>query len=385
MYLVLNTYNFTRLSIFEEISDKPLYKRPSLTLSEEKGLSNIYHFLIDEASFVEFERLKSKNLINPFEEFDNFTNVITNYSFSMGSAYSTFTSQYLLDGDSVTNKLRTSFVNGDNLISQLKKLGYETLKIGNLPDIIKTHQKFRFEDYDYDVDVYRYRELNNTFVLLQLFRKKYIPFYRGSFLNQFLYPYVIYSEKYGFEEFIKYESELSNTGRYNLIYLTSPHFPYLLDENCNHGPLINYTNYSESYRCSMKMISKFLLKLKELNRFDSSIIIIHSDHGRNHGRSLGDLGDRHHPLFLMKKIRQQMGKKINVPGELSDLPSTLMNALGVHSDFEGYDLYSNKLKHLERRRDFYQLNPFGRFKKGFHYRLDNGMNSKYMGLYELTK
>ncbi len=385
MYLVLNSYNLTRLSIFNSLGDKPLYEKQLIEFTEEKSLPNIYHFLIDEASYVEFERLKKQNLISSFSEFDNFTNMVTNYSFSMGSGYSTFTSQYLMNGDSVTDKFENSFLEGNNFISKLESLGYETFKIGNLPDIIKTNHKIRFEDYNYNAKVFDLKEINNTLVFFQVFKKKFIPFFRGSFLNQYLYPYVIYSEKYGFDKFIEQELDLPNSGRYNLIYLTSPHFPYLLDENCNHGSLLNYTSYSESYQCSMKMISKFLSRLKEENRFDSSIIIIHSDHGKNHGRSLGDLGDRHHPVFLMKNRGQKLGREINVPGELSDLGITLMNFLGVRSSFGGYDLYSSHLRKINRKRVFFQLNPFGRFKKGFHYSLDNEMNSRYMGLYELQK
>ncbi|MBC75054.1 MAG: hypothetical protein CME64_03485 [Halobacteriovoraceae bacterium] len=383
-YLALNIYYISKVTIFNETQEAAGYERFEYSPKGRDTLPNIYHILLDEASFESFEEIVKEKKLKHFSSFDVFSNITTNYSFSKGSAFSTFTSKYLNEGDSVTSKLNNAFNGGTTLLSKLKGLGYETLKVGNLPDIIKSDHRYRFEDFDYDEPVYKYKALNNTIVFLQLFKSKYTPFFRAPFLNQYLYPYTIYSEKYGFQKFLEQEKDLSGKGRYSLIYLTSPHFPYLLDESCNHEPILNYTTYESSYKCSLKMINQFLGKLKELNRYNDSLIIVHSDHGKDYGRKLGNLGNRHHPMFLFKRIGQAKGKTLSTAGELRDLPKTVLFQIDPEAgkEFGGSNLYDMESKEF---RHFYQLNPFGRWKKGFHYKLDKEMNAEYMGIFSLEK
>ncbi|MBJ00142.1 MAG: hypothetical protein CME67_02840 [Halobacteriovoraceae bacterium] len=384
LYLCLNIYYLNGVNIFAQTFERPKFQHLNYSSKGNLSLPNIYHFLIDEASFETFQKIFSNSKFENLIEFDVFSNITTSYSFSMGSGYSTFTSKHLLDGDSVTAKFKEAFEEGPTLVSSLKELGYETVKIGNLPNTIKSDFNFRFEEYQYEEEVYKYEAINNIIVFLQLFKSKYTPFFREPFINQFLYPYTIYSEKYGFQKFLEQEERLSSKGRYSLIYLTSPHFPYLMDDNCDHKPVLEYTTYRSSYNCSLKMINQFLARLKELNRFESSLIIVHSDHGKDYGRRLGDLGNRHHPVFLFKRSNQRVGESFNIAGELLDLPKTILSQLDTPlvKEFDGINLYDKRGK---KERHFFQLNPFGRWKKGFHYKLDEDMKPAFLGIYRLEE
>ena len=157
-----------------------------------------------------------------------------------------------------------------------------------------------------------------------------------------------------------------------------------MDDNCDHKPVLEYTTYRSSYNCSLKMINQFLARLKELNRFESSLIIVHSDHGKDYGRRLGDLGNRHHPVFLFKRSNQRVGESFNIAGELLDLPKTILSQLDTPlvKEFGGINLYDNRGK---KERHFFQLNPFGRWKKGFHYKLDEDMKPAFLGIYRLEE
>ena len=61
-----------------------------------------------------------------------------------------------------------------------------------------------------------------------------------------------------------------------------PHGPFMFDCECNYrGKYIGTTSeaYYEQVLCSSQLVTKFLKKLKDLDRYDSSLIIIMGDHG----------------------------------------------------------------------------------------------------------
>jgi hypothetical protein len=75
------------------------------------------------------------------------------------------------------------------------------------------------------------------------------------------------------------EESLSPSGRYTLVHVLIPHPPLKLRADCTYSVGSSKTEPIEQSRCALKLIEEFVDRLKELGRFDDSLIVIHADHG----------------------------------------------------------------------------------------------------------
>jgi hypothetical protein len=82
----------------------------------------------------------------------------------------------------------------------------------------------------------------------------------------------------GFQNVLSEEKDLPEFNRYTYVHLLIPHWPFNLRPDCsfqNEGK----TGPVEQSQCALKLIGEFVNLLKELGRFDRSLILIHGDHG----------------------------------------------------------------------------------------------------------
>jgi len=99
------------------------------------------------------------------------------------------------------------------------------------------------------------------------------------------------SSSVAFEKFLDLEKDLSRNNRYTYIHLLLPHPPSVMDADCNHRyshekrhlgkriTVVKRTRFAEQIKCSLNLMERFINRLKELNRFEDSLILIHADHG----------------------------------------------------------------------------------------------------------
>jgi hypothetical protein len=83
----------------------------------------------------------------------------------------------------------------------------------------------------------------------------------------------------GFQKMMETEKSLSPTGRYTFVHVIIPHHPMKLRADCTYSMGSSTTNAIEQARCALKLIVDFTELLKDLGRFDDSLILIHGDHG----------------------------------------------------------------------------------------------------------
>ena len=68
---------------------------------------------------------------------------------------------------------------------------------------------------------------------------------------------------------------------YKYLHIGVPHWPVSLDANCNYTGArpLRRANYTDQARCGIRRVGEFLDKLRQLGLYDSSLIIVSSDHG----------------------------------------------------------------------------------------------------------
>jgi len=83
-----------------------------------------------------------------------------------------------------------------------------------------------------------------------------------------------------FEKFLADERLRPAGGQYVHAYFYPPHGPYQLDR---HGNYVGESSYDEQLLLATNMLLEIVETLKELGRFEDSLIIVHADHGFGNG------------------------------------------------------------------------------------------------------
>jgi hypothetical protein len=137
---------------------------------------------------------------------------------------------------------------------------------------------------------------------------------------------------------------------YKFIHVGIPHLPVVLTANCDFvGPSrFSRESYGAQVRCGVTRVQGFLDRLRALNLYDSSLIVISSDHGVKQSPRQFD-GDRPMPssrvsdiagramALLMVKPPDATGPlRISyAPTSLTDIPATILDALGLPKTLPG--------------------------------------------------
>ena len=80
-------------------------------------------------------------------------------------------------------------------------------------------------------------------------------------------------------DFIRNEHLRSSTGRYVVMHLILPHWPHVMDADCNLMADTTKPNTIGQNQCAGTLMRELVQELKRLGRFDASMILFHSDHG----------------------------------------------------------------------------------------------------------
>lgn len=92
-----------------------------------------------------------------------------------------------------------------------------------------------------------------------------------------------------FWELIDAETRRSGHGRYVLAHFILPHFPYVLNDDCE--VVAAGTTPRGQASCALRLVEVFVGLLQELGRYDDSLIIVQSDHGARYELRDGELVD----------------------------------------------------------------------------------------------
>jgi hypothetical protein len=155
----------------------------------------------------------------------------------------------------------------------------------------------------------------------------------------------------GFRTFVNRERQLPPAGRYSLVHMLLPHFPYVLSEDCQYTSGVKTTPAAQA-ACAVHLIGLFLEELHALGRFDDSTIIIHGDHGAHFeltsdgrlenapsnfsGTQWSDARSR--SLLLIKPAGKDLSSRLEIsdyPAELTDVMPTVFDSVDL--EFEPRD------------------------------------------------
>ena len=140
---------------------------------------------------------------------------------------------------------------------------------------------------------------------------------------------------------------------YSFLHLITPHPPIVTDADCAYvagRPALTRTRYLEQARCALSAVETLFDRLRALDLYDRSAIVVTSDHGIPLFAALGASRHRERspsgksmarimldatPLLLIKPLGAQGPLKTSpVPTATSDLPATLLDLAGLPNTLE---------------------------------------------------
>ncbi|OGR15214.1 MAG: hypothetical protein A2341_09000 [Deltaproteobacteria bacterium RIFOXYB12_FULL_58_9] len=162
----------------------------------------------------------------------------------------------------------------------------------------------------------------------------------------------------------------SNQPVYKFIHLLTPHPPFVLDEECkSHAPIAGSRDaILRQSRCATSLVIKILNKLRSLELYDSSLIVIQADHGAGYPVNMeSDLNASNilqRPespsivgsavaLLAIKPPDNRGPLQIShLPTMLTDVPATIADLLGLAQDLPGRSAFAEGEKPTRLRHYF---------------------------------
>ena len=149
-----------------------------------------------------------------------------------------------------------------------------------------------------------------------------------------------------FEEFTRRMTVSRQRPVYKFLHVGIPHAPIALDEECNFigATGVSREGFIGQARCAVRIVMRFLDRLRDLGVYDDSLIIVSSDHGaalppRNMSSQLTPEGDLAviaggaMALLVVKPPHSGGPLRFSTaPTSLSDIPATILDLLGLPSD-----------------------------------------------------
>jgi hypothetical protein len=137
---------------------------------------------------------------------------------------------------------------------------------------------------------------------------------------------------------------------YKYIHVGIPHWPVSVDANCEYigAQSLRRPNYTGQSRCAVRRVGELLSRLRELGLYDSSLIVVSSDHGvalspegfpgdRDiFGGPLSEMSGSSLALLVVKPPHSTGPLRISeAPSAISDVPATIVDTLGLKNPFVG--------------------------------------------------
>ena len=138
---------------------------------------------------------------------------------------------------------------------------------------------------------------------------------------------------------------------YKFVHVGIPHLPVVLNANCEFIGAVRSPDrvaYRGQARCAVTKVTAILDRLKELGLYDSSLIVISSDHGIGHtsprfthdqhvpSGALSRLAGKALALLIVKPPNSRGPVRISyAPSTISDVPATVMDILGLRHNLPG--------------------------------------------------
>lgn len=168
------------------------------------------------------------------------------------------------------------------------------------------------------------------------------------------------------QKYIKEMTADSAEPSYKFFHSGITHSPMVLDENCEMqlaSGVITLDNIKQQSICALRQVSEFLQRLRALGLYESSFIVISSDHGSNYvaddfferfeGRDIKPIHYARSRALLMIKPVASNGDLLRTsrPASLQDIPQTILASNNLPLIEDGVDVFSIG-EHQARKREY---------------------------------
>lgn len=153
------------------------------------------------------------------------------------------------------------------------------------------------------------------------------------------------------DEFAKRLTPAMDGPLYKFIHVGIPHLPVVLNASCEFIGAVrspDRAEYGGQARCAVTKVVEILDRLKKLGLYDSSLIVITSDHGIGHtsprfthdrqvpSGALSRMAGKALALLIVKPPNSSGPVRISyAPSTISDVPATVMDILGSRHNLPG--------------------------------------------------
>lgn len=340
------------------------------------ALPNIYHFVFDEYQTEMLLATLDKHLATDLAGFVFYPENTTAYGRTKMALPSVFLGQTYNPNTSQQHYQHAAFNSPRSFVYTLKKNGYTTtaitqVKLGPEMSLFDKVIYLNFlspplVDWEVFRDFWVYSKLP-AFITQQVLGENTIKQIKEKNFSPKAWAVISAN---AFQRFTKHEHRLHGSGRYSYVHLLHPHVPYVLTENCRYSAR-RETTPVEQTKCANRLLVEFIEELKRLDRFTSSIIIVHGDHGARYRLQDGLLvraqGELYGSQFSWARSRALL--LIKPPGvdgtapmvrsaiksQLIDIAPTLFSYLHfpIAKHFEGLALHKKDADETARRRKRY--------------------------------
>ena len=338
------------------------FRTDSIAISESQANTpdfNIYHLVFDSyyGPWLEWALAELKKPPRDLAGFTHYRRCVSNYWLTEASYPSFMSGTMYTEGEDYQKWWKGT--NQDSMIEDLHARGFTSSFCGlQLKNGIKAVQKRYIEDpggtgkasWPLVLD-YWFLRISPVYFRHNVMEKGVGPMTRivKSVLGQpqgMIITLVSYRQ---FEKFISDEKHRTPGGNYIHGYFVPPHPPFQLDRDGNYNET---SSYQEQTLLATNMILEFIRTLKQLGRFDKSMIIIHADHG-DVTSSIVDAYKHttHYPddplrdcLNIQKKSSEMLLKTYlqynNISMSLDELAAQQQNLLPAANRWFGFGIHS---------------------------------------------
>ncbi len=350
---------------------------------------NVIHILVDglQSDILEhvlkYEPLKDRyeNTFTGFTLYSENLGVFPYTRFSVPS----FLGANIYKNNTIKNKFIDEVISGENIFSTAKKQGFELDIASGAIYWVKRYSKSPHNNiFNLDKEIYGNPSQKQTAFLLDISLFRLTPhFFKGViYSNQKWLLKRLFTPQEGMQHwYFKHTSFLRSlitkmdTTRkkpvYKYIHIMNTHNPMVVDQDCNYlGQVVGMDKNHLAFqtRCTIETLTLLMQTLKQHDIYDSSLILIHGDHGGwpgtlRHGAPIKIPGNRTNleplrslasPGLLIKPINNTGKlKKSTALTSLIQIPDTISTNMAWGTKF-GYPSLSEKGIQEPRKFYFYE-------------------------------
>ena len=314
------------------LSNKDIYVNKGTITATNENLTNLSqnkNFLILLVDMVDSKTfanvLDEMNMEDIFKDFTYFPDTLSAYPFTRESIPFILSGEWFEEQKSF-NDYYNEALNNSKFLNELKKQNY---------DLNIYESELNWTDMK-ALEVNNIKAIDSAINKISLYKQefkyilfKYLPFQLKKYSKVEWMDYKLCrkenldsSNLFNVDNKINYdlldEINIQKNNYFHFLHVDGGHYPWNSDSNFNK---IENGTYEQKIGSTIKLIDKYIKRIKEANLYDNSVIIVLADHGNNGYDSVG----RQNPILYIKGFDEKH-KNVNISNKkvsFSDLNDSI--------------------------------------------------------------